>query len=204
MKDIFLVLATIITVIGVIPYLKDILKGKTKPNLVSWVTWTLLTVIATAAEISAGEYVAAIFTAAAAFETGLVVVLGLFKKAYVKYTRFDIACQLAAVVGIVLWQMFDSPAIAVIAAVTIDFIGALPTFRHSYQKPEEETWITFALSGVGGFFGVLALETYNFVSLPYALYIVLINILMAFVIIVSARRKLRLNYSNHTNVKELQ
>lgn len=189
MKEIFLVLATVITVAGVIPYCIDILKEKTKPNLVSWITWTLLTLIATAAALSAEEYVAAIFTGAAAIETGLVVVLGLFKRSYVKYSLFDVICQISALIGIVLWQIFDSPGIAVVATVVIDLIGALPTIRHSYQKPDEETWITFALAGLGGVFGVLALETYNLINLPYALYIVMINVITVAVILLSKKRK---------------
>lgn len=183
MKFIFLILASVITITGTIPYLIDILKGKTKPNLVSWITWTLLTGIATSAAISAGEHVAAIFTGAATIEVGLVVVLGLIKKSYVEYSRFDIFCQVGAVVGIILWQLFDSPAIGVLSSVVIDFIGALPTIKHSWLMPSEETWQSFALSGIGGVFGILALESLNLVSLPYALYIVVINILIATIIL---------------------
>ncbi len=182
MKTVFLVLATIITVVSVLPYLRDILKGTTKPNIVSWLTWTLLTGIATAAEIAAHEYVAAIFTSAAVVETGLVVVFGL-RYGYVKYTRFDVVCQIGAVVGIILWQLFDSPTIGVLAAVGIDFIGALPTFRHAWQKPNEETWQTFAISGIGAVFALLALDSYNWVSLPYAVYIVLVNLALSSVIL---------------------
>ena len=64
MKTASLVLATVLTLISVLPYLRDIVKRVTKPNIVSWITWTLLTGIATAAEIAAHEYTAAIFTSA--------------------------------------------------------------------------------------------------------------------------------------------
>jgi hypothetical protein len=182
MKMLFLVLATGVTIGSVLPYARDILKGTTKPNIVSWITWTLLTGIATAAEIAAHEYVTAIFTGAAVIETGLVVVLGL-KHGYVKYTSFDVVCQIAAVVGIILWQIFNSPVIGVVGAVLIDFVGALPTFRHSWLQPGEETWPTYALSGLGGAFAVAALTDYNWISLPYAVYIVLVNAALSFVII---------------------
>ena len=77
MKTVFLVIATIITVSAVLPYLRDVLKGTTKPNIVSWITWTLITGIATAAEIAGHEYVTAIFTGAAMIETASVVAFGL-------------------------------------------------------------------------------------------------------------------------------
>lgn len=174
MKTAFLILATVITLGSVVPYLRDILKGSTKPNLVSWITWTLLTGIATAAEIAAHEHVAAIFTGSAVVETASVVVLGI-RHGYVKYSMFDIVCQIAAIVGIILWQLFNSPALAVVASVTIDFIGALPTLRHSWIRPGEETWPTYALAALGGGLAIAALTNYNWISLPYAVYIVLIN-----------------------------
>jgi hypothetical protein len=195
MKIFFLILATAITLVSVIPYLRDILKGTTKPNLVSWITWTLLTGIATAAQISAHEYVAAIFTGSATIETTAVVVFGL-RHGFVKYSRFDVVCQLAAIVGIILWQIYNSPALAVIASVTIDFIGALPTIRHSWLKPHEETWSAFALAALGAVFGILALSTYNWVSLPYAVYIVGANLLIVSIIILRTR-----NMKNAVNLR---
>lgn len=182
MKTLFLVLATVVTVGSVVPYLRDILKGTTRPNIVSWITWTLLTGIATAAEIAAHEYATAIFTGAAAVETGLVVVLGL-RHGYVKYTSFDVVCQIAAIVGIILWQVFNSPVIGVVGAVAIDFVGALPTFRHSWLDPSEETWQTYALAGLGGAFAVAALTDYNWISLPYAVYIIAVNVVLSGIIV---------------------
>jgi len=181
-KIIFLVIATVLTLVSVIPYAKDILKGTTKPNLVSWITWTLLTGVATAAELAAHQYVTAIFTATAVIETGAIVVLGL-RYGYVKYTSFDVFCQIGAIVGLIIWLIFDSPTAAVIAMVSIDLIGALPSIRHSWISPEEETWLTFGICCVGGIFAVMALAEYNWISLSYPVYIVLINFTFAAIIL---------------------
>lgn len=187
MKTLFLILAIVVTIVSVLPYLRDILKGTTKPNLISWITWTLLTGIATAAEIAAHEYVTAIFTGSAGIGTALVVVFGI-RHGYVKYTMFDVICQISAIVGIVLWQLFDSPAVGVMASVAIDFIGALPTIRHSWLKPGEETWSTFGLAALGGVFALLALSSYNWISLPYALYIVMINLIIVYVVLYRTKK----------------
>lgn len=171
--------------------MRDILRHKTKPNIVSWITWTMLTGIATAAEIGAGEYTTAIFTGAATLETSMVVALGV-RHGFVKYTRFDIVCQLSAIVGIILWQLFNSPQLAIIATVTIDFIGALPTLRHSWQMPSEETWQTYLLGSVASAFGVLALTQYNLVALSFPLYLTIVNAATA-LIIVSRRKQHEVN-----------
>lgn len=182
MKDIFLIIASLVTVASVIPYITGILKGKTKPNIVSWITWTLLTGIATVAEIAGHEYRTAIFTGAAVLETGIIVILGLFY-GYVKYTFFDYMCQIGAIVGLFLWWLFDSPTIGVVAAVTIDFIGGLPTVRHSWNQPGEENWPTYVMAGLGGLLAILALNSYNWISLTFPVYVSLMCSVFVFVII---------------------
>lgn len=174
MKTVFLALSVILMLWSIVPYARDILRGTTKPNIVTWSTWTLLSGIAAAAQLAAHENIAAIFTIAATIETGVIVLLGL-RHGYVKYTRFDVICQIAAVVGIILWQVFDSPLIGVAGAVAIDFVGALPTLRHAWQRPWEETPSSFALAALGGLCAVAALTTYTWVSMTYAVYIALID-----------------------------
>jgi hypothetical protein len=182
MKSIFLTASVVLTLLAVLPYVRDILQGRTKPNLTSWITWSLLTGVATIAEGSAGQTATAIYTGAACLETIAVVALGL-RHGHVKYSSIDVICQVGALVGFLLWWLFDSPAAAVVAAVTIDFVGSLPTLRHAWGNPREETWITYALSAVGGLLAIFALTTYNWVSLPYVVYIVLINTTVAAVVI---------------------
>jgi len=94
-----------------------------------------------------------------------------------------VICQVSAIIGIILWQLFNSPSLGVIASVTIDFIGAMPTIKHSWIVPNEETWSTYVLAGLGGALAILALSQYNWISLTYAVYIVLINILFSSIII---------------------
>ena len=191
MKDALLVIAGIITIASVIPYIRDIIRGKTKPNITSWVTWTLLTAIATAAEIASHEYRTAIFTGSTTMATGLVVILGL-RYGYVKYSKFDVACQVGAIVGLLLWWAFNSAVIAILASVTIDFIGALPTLQHSWNQPDEEAWQTFAIAAFGGVLGLLALNHFNIISLAYPLYIVGINIVMSSIILSRGSRQPKL------------
>ena len=186
MRELLLILSVVITLGATYPYLRDIVRGETRPNIVSWITWTLITLVATVAEVAAGEHMTAIFTSAAVLATGLVVVFGL-KYGYVKYTAFDVACQVGALLGFVLWYVFNSPTAAVIAAVTIDFIGALPTVRHSWQKPHEETWITFALGGIAATLALVAITSYNWASLSYPIYIAAMNFVLAGIILYRSR-----------------
>lgn len=193
MRQSFLIISTVITLGAIIPYLRDILRGTTKPNIVSWITWTMLTGIATAAELAEGAYVTAIFTAASTLETGMVVALGL-RYGFVRYSRFDVICQLSAIFGIILWQLYDSALLAIAATIIIDFIGAMPTLRHSWQRPGEETWQTFALGSLGAAFAVLAISVYTPTSLAFPVYLTIINLVTAWIILTRSKTENRVHH----------
>lgn len=177
-----------LTISSVVPYLKDILAGKTKPNLVTWITWTLLTGIALTAELMAGEYTTAVIAAASMVATVSVVVVGILKKGYVHYSLFDILCQVSDLIGILLWFLFNSPIVAIVAVLAVDFVATLPTIRHSWIEPQEETWQTYMIGFGAAILGVFALNTYSWESALFPVYLVLINLLVA-VVILSRRRK---------------
>jgi hypothetical protein len=186
MKQGLVILAAGLMVISALPYVRDIRQTKTRPNLVSWFTWMLLSTITMLASVSAGEYVAAVFAGSVVAETLLIVCFGL-RYGYVNFGPLEIICQIGALAGIILWQIFNSPAVGVVAMVIIDMIGALPTLKHAWQRPHEETWSTYALAAAAGGCAVLALQDYNWVSLPYALYVCLIDLIIF--VTIHVRRK---------------
>jgi hypothetical protein len=186
MKEVIIVLSSIITIGAAVPYIIEIVRGKTKPRVVSWFTWTLITAIASAASFADRQYPAAILSLCAAIETMAVVILG-FKYGDRKFEKIDIICQVGAIVGVVLWLTFNSPAIAVAATVVIDLVGCIPTLIHSWQKPNEETWLTFLLSAAGGGLTLLVVDSWKVTAVAYPLYILLINIIIAVCILIRLR-----------------
>ncbi len=188
MRTAVIVLASIIEILGSIPYMLDTIKKKTKPNVVSWFTWTLLTAIGGSAAWAAHEPRTAILTYANAISTGVIIALGL-KYGFAKLNWFDGLCQAGAIVGLILWLVFNSPTTAILATVTIDLIASLPTIRHSWRRPKEETWQTYFVSGIGATIGLIALSEHNVNSLTYPIYLFIIDFLLAFTIIYRRRQK---------------
>lgn len=187
LKDIFLTVSGVLEIVCIYPYIRDILKRTTKPNITTWLTWTILSTIASFALVAAGENRSAFFSGMLALQTGSVVVLGL-KFGYAKYSTFDYVCQVGAVIGLLLWWIFNSPSLAIYAAVIIDFIGALPTVRHSILKPQEETASSYTLSALSALLAIFALTEYNLNSLVYALYILVIDGTIATILIIKQRK----------------
>lgn len=165
-----------------IPYIVEIIRGKTKPRVVSWAIWTLLTSIATAASFVDGQYPAAALSLAVTVQTGAIVVLGL-RHGNRQLTRLDVACVIGAMIGLILWYIFNSPAIAVLAAVTIDLIWVIPTMHHAWWRPNEETWLTFLMASLSGGLTVLIAGSWRATAIAYPLYLLIINMIIVIVIL---------------------
>lgn len=183
----FLTLSTICLVLGIIPYLRDVVRQKTKPRIVSWFNWGLLTGIATAAAIQDGQYPSAVLTLTSTIAVFLVVFLGL-KHGDRKFEAFDILCQAGAIAGLLCWIIFNSPLFAILITVTIDFIACLPTLKHAWQKPHEETTVAFVGGVGGGIFSLLAIENPQFSGLVYPVYLTFINIVLVGTLVFRAKR----------------
>jgi hypothetical protein len=187
-RTLLVVLSVLFTLSGVIPYIIQVIRGNTKPRIASWLTWSVLTAIACAASLVEKQYPTAILLFFASLETLSVVILG-WKYGDKKFERLDIVCLTGAAVGLILWHLFNSPAIAVIATISIDILGGIPSLVHSWRKPYEETWITFLVSALGSLCTLLALTDWRVTSFAYPLYLVCINTVFSSVIILRQRVK---------------
>lgn len=186
MKPALAVVAGLLAIVAAIPYARDVISRRTKPNVVSWFTWTLLLIIATSATFAAGAVRTALFNLGDLIGTCVVLFLG-FKYGIARMSRLDVICQAGAVVALALWFIFDSPAVAIVAAVTVDAIAFIPTFRHAWVKPYEETWQAYGITLVAAALALLSLQSYSLASLTYPIYLLLTDILLVGIIL---RRRL--------------
>jgi hypothetical protein len=170
MKDLFAVLGAVVILFSTVPYIVDIVRRKTKPNIVSWCTWTLLVGIGAAALFAERQTHAALLVAADALGTLMVVLFGL-KYGVAKLDKLDVLCQIAALAGLALWLIFDSPMIAIVATISIDLIATIHTLRHSWSQPDEETASTFAICIVAAVLTIISLKSYDLESLVYPVYL---------------------------------
>jgi hypothetical protein len=193
MQTVFIVISSVLTLSAGVPYLRDILRRKTKPRVVTWFVWSALTGLAAAASFSVHQYASAVVTLSESIETMTVVIVGVIIAADLAIEVFDIVCLCGAIVGLVLWWAFDSPSIAVLASVTIDLIGSLPTVKHMWQKPLEETWLTFALSSLSGLCALIAATSIAVTAIASPIDILFVN--GVFVAIILVRRKHALSTS---------
>jgi len=186
-RTVLIIASGLIAILSTVPYIRDTLRGRTHPNVVSWFTWTLLNGINAAAAWSVGARQTAVFSLLSGMATGAIVVVGL-RNGLKHYSRFDISCQAAALAGIILWQLTANPNVAVLVSLGADFSGFLPTYRHALGAPHEETWQLFALSACAAGLALLAVPRYSFIALASPLYIFCANMVMCTTILVLRRR----------------
>ncbi len=193
MSIFWIVISGILAVSAAVPYIIDILRSKdAKPRVVTWFIWTILTGVGCVASIGDGQIPSAVLTFVMTLQTGAISVLLLAKGASRRLERLDRWCLAGAAVGLLLWPIFNSPAVTIIAMITIDIIGAAPTLKHAWQKPYEEKGITFLLTGIAGFVTLCVAGSWQISAIAYPVYLLLLyTTLTAFIIIRRSQLRLR-------------
>lgn len=186
MKEVLGIITVAMAIIGYIPYLRDTFKGKTKPHVISWFLWTLVSFLAFALQWSKGAGSGSY----ANFTMGLiclVLFLYSFKNGKKDVKPVDIISFILAIIAIVLWLIVHQPVWSIILVVIIDALSFTPTFIKSWSKPWGETLFTWVLSIVRQGLIMLSLQSINLVTILFPLYAFIANILFCTLLI--TRRK---------------
>lgn len=131
---------TAIGAMGTAVYLRDTLRGTTKPNRVTWLLWAFAPLLAATVEFRDGVGLRALPTFMIGFMPLLVFIGSFHNPASVwKVRRIDYACGLMSVVGSVVWLVTRNGVLAISAAIAADFLAGLPTVMKSWTHPETET-----------------------------------------------------------------
>lgn len=165
------IIAGLIAIGATFPYLRDIVRRTTKPSIVTWFTWGSLSLIAGFAALSGHAYETAIFSFSLAIADYAIVIMGSIKDGVRHYTKLDIACQIVAIVGVLLWISTSQPVLAVLFVILADLIGAVPTYRHIWARPHEETLDTYMLSALSAVVVAISLASFSFINSGYPVYI---------------------------------
>lgn len=174
------VLSVIVSVAGAYAYIRDTLKGKTKPNRVTWGMWVLASLTRTAAALSAD---ADLWATTRIFLGGFLPLLTflasfLNPKSYWKLTWFDFLCGAFSVLALIVWLTINSPRIAVLLAVVGDIFATLPTIRKAWTNPETETGFAY----IAGFLSILliipSIPDWNIENSAFQVYFLTANALL--------------------------
>jgi hypothetical protein len=162
-------------VIGLASYVVDTLRGRNRPNRVTWLLWGVAPLIAFAAEVQQGVGLQALMTFMVGF--GPLVVLGasfVGRHAYARITRFDLACGLLSVIAIGAWQVTGKGNVAILFSLLADLLAGIPTVRKAYREPHTESWMAFLCSAISAGITLLTITSWTFASAAFPVYILAI------------------------------
>jgi hypothetical protein len=185
------VISGVLAALAVVPYIKDILHGSTRPNIVSWALWVLLLFIASIAQISAGASWSLVFLIGDLIGTSIIVILCLFGYGYSEYGRVEWTCLTLAVIAIIAWQLTHQPVLAIVFAIAADFMAAFPTVVKAYRDPWSEHPSTWVIICVASALGILSTTVFDLANIAFPAYLLLINGLIGIFALVGRRLKKR-------------
>ena len=175
----FVFLGFALAMVGAVVYVRDILRGRVKPNVVTWVLWSTAPLLAFAAQIAEGAGLRAVHTFSTAFGPLLIVVAALIKRnAFAAIKNSDYVFGALSIAGLVLWQITGEGVIAIIFAITADGLAALPTILKLYREPETENGAIFGFGIAAAAITLLTVTDWQFEEYGFTLYILLVTTIM--------------------------
>ncbi len=193
----FVIVGTIIATAGCLSYLVDTLKGRVKPNRVSYLLWSLAPLIAFFAEIKQGVGIQALMTFIVGF-LPLTIFIASFvnNKAVWNLTGFDLMCGTLSIVGLVLWYITKSGNIAIIFSILADGLAAMPTVVKSFNYPETESGWPYLTSTISAILTLLTVKVWNIANIAFPLYIVLITLVIFSLVQFKLGKQIRFMFGN--------
>ena len=175
----FIFIGMLIGATGSVAYLTNTVKGKVKPNRVTFLLWSVVPFIAFFAQIRQGVGLEALMTFSAGF-LPLTVFIASFvnKQAEWKVTRFDLLCGILSVAGLVLWLITKVGNVAIFFSIVADGLAAVPTIVKAYRYPDTEIAWPWIATVVGVILTLLTISTITFANSGFIIYILVVNTLI--------------------------
>ena len=181
----WLVLVSVaISLTGGVAYIRDMIKGTSKPNLISWGLWALAPLVATGAALTAGaDWWATVRTFISGFVPFSIFAVALFiRQSYWKLTRFDYLCGLFSILALWVWLVADAPVEAILLAVVADIFATIPTLYKSWKNPETETAFTYLMGLISSLIVIPAIPEWTLENTAFQIYLISANVAL-FVIV---------------------
>lgn len=160
-------------------YLLATWRGRVRPNAITWFFWGIAPLIAFIAQIQEGVGLAAWMSLGLAVGPLAICCTSIIRRdARWKITRFDMACGLFAIAGLILWQLTDNPLVAIWFAIGADIAGGVPTIRKIYTHPHTEKPLPYFLTILSMVITLFTIQNWNVASAAFPIYILLINIVL--------------------------
>ncbi len=175
----FVILGSLIQLVGVASYLVGTIQGKIKPNRVPFFLWAFLSFVAFSAEIYQGVGIQSLMTFAQGFFPALILIASFTnRRSAWKLTKFDLICGVFSVLGLFLWYMTKVGNVAIAFSIFADVFASLPTIVKSFNHPETESAWPWLTPSINAFITILTIRVWNFANVGFPVYIFGVNLVI--------------------------
>lgn len=183
MTEYLVLLGAAIQFAGIVVYIRDTVKGRTKPNRVTWTLWALAPLIACLAAWKAGSRLAILPIFISGFDSLLVLCASFVNKnAYWKLGAADYTSGVISVLALILWQTTGDAGLAIIFAIASDTFASLPTYIKSWKNPETESGFAYTTVFLNACISFAVIQNRDFVALAFPVYLILQSLIFIFFI----------------------
>ncbi|RKS72791.1 hypothetical protein CLV35_3042 [Motilibacter peucedani] len=132
-----------------VPYLRDVLRRRTRPHRGTWALWSVLGVLALSAQADQR-----LDWSVAALAVQAVSIVATFLLSISRgeggTSAAEVALMALAGCGLVAWFVCDDPVLAIAGVIAADAVACLLMLPKSWRDPWSETPSSYALAGLAG------------------------------------------------------
>jgi hypothetical protein len=175
------VLAGVCAVANTVPYIRDIVRGRTRPHRGTWLVWGVLAIVVYFSQRADGASWSLLMAGAQAMLTSLIFILAI-RHGEGGVCVTDVFFTAMAAAGVAGWVVSDKPIVATASVVAADLLAAAMMTPKTYRDPGSETFASFALASLGGAFATGAVASTEPSLLMYPIYFCAVNAAIALLI----------------------
>ncbi len=169
------VLAGCLSFFAYILYVVSMIKGRCRPNRMTWMTLTVIGIGLAVSYFASGaretmwvpiSYVAGPF----------IISLFSFKYGEGGWSRLDRWCIFGVIVSVGMWWLLHSPLVGLVTNLLVDLFALLPTMEKSLRDPAGEDRVAWSIETVSNIMNLFAVTTWTFAVAVYPVYLLAINL----------------------------
>ena len=174
MTNFFSLFSAIIFIASYYFYIISIFRKETKPQKASWIIWSITDIIILATLLL--QNVSNYHLSFAATIGSILIVFLSFKYGVSGWRKIDFICLSVSGVGLLFWQLYNNPLVALIILSLTQIIATIPTAVYVWKYPKTENKISWGLFFIAGIFGVFAIPVWNPENYVFPLSILVVSI----------------------------
>jgi hypothetical protein len=174
-------IASLLALLGNIPYLKSVWKGQVEPHAFTWFIWSIVSLVTFFGAVQKGGglgtvpiFVSEIFT--------VIIFLFSLKNGFKHIHKTDVFFLIIALLGLVPWYFTSDPTISVIVVVCIDIVAFMPTIRKTFLHPNSENYLLYLTNVLRHGLILSSLDAYNIATTLHSVAMIIVNTCMTLII----------------------